>query len=205
MLPIYTAFTSAHVIFSYDNGVTWDVENGVDIEYYSGGMQLNEPNVVKIDEDNLVLICRDDVDDWKATYSQTTDGGKTWTPFATPTAFFDYQGTSPAGAASCQGMRIGNRVYGFFTAREPVGYYHETCISVDEFLANPAELWNPHRTNALRRVTEVLPSGQNYLNSGYASILPIANKEYTALVAYYAPNSNGLNFTDIAIKTMFKV
>lgn len=199
---VYVPFKAIVAVFSYDNGETWDIENGVTVDNLSSGYELLEPNLVKIDEYTFVAITRDDNSDNSASWSKTTDGGLTWTSFVAPTAF--YSGITPTAASACQGMRVGNRVYGYFTAREPAGVHVQTCVSVDEFVSNPADLWSTTKNPQERYEYIISPDGQ-YLNAGYGSIIPISGHEYTALIAYYIPVVGSATETAIALSAMFRV
>ena len=151
-------------------------------------------------------MLRDDDDDYKATWTKSTDGGATWTALATSTEYYNIGvGTPPDAASPFQIAKIGNRVYGFTCAREPVGVYYTYCCSADDFVADPASLWNHATSPNIVSTGSVTPSGQNYLNAGYGSIIPIDGHEYTALLAYYTPDTDGSTSTNITIQTAVRV
>jgi hypothetical protein len=188
------------------DGENWNEEDFIMIDDYDGVMVLGEPNIVDLGGGHVVVVMRNDDEDWKATFSQSADDGKTWTPFVAPTPYYDLGiADPPLGAASVQIELIGDRVYFFTTAREPVGRYVEYVCSRDEFIADPASLWDPARTPNVSRLTTVQPSGAHYLNAGYGSILPIEGHEYTAFMCYYTPSVDGDNTTNISVKTLVRV
>lgn len=203
--PLYTVGKQTHLMVSVD-GATWNESDFVLVDDYDGAFNLNEPTLVNLGSDNLVIVARDDTDDYKATWSMSTNGGATWTAFVTPTEFYDIGvDTPPTGAASVQVQMVGNRVYFWATAREPAGVYYRYACSKAEFLADPAQLWNHARTPTIVSTLAVSPGAQSYLNAGYASILPVAGHEYMALVSYYTPNATGSSYTDITIATMVRI
>jgi hypothetical protein len=202
--PLGSTSKQVHLMVSVD-GSTWDESDFVLVDDFDGVYTLNEPSLANLGNDRLVIVCRDDGDDWKATWSKSDDGGATWTPFVLPTQFYDKDIATPTGAGAVQVQVVGNRVYFAATAREPVGVHYFYACSVDEFWADPASLWDHTRSPNIASSRLVSPSGQHYLNAGYFSILPLTGREYTALASYYSPNSGGTDYADITIATMVKV
>jgi len=203
--PMYCPGKQCWIAVSAD-GNTWDESDFVMVDDYDGSQVLNEPNIVDFGDGRLVIVMRDDADDWKATYSKSSDHGATWSAFVTTTPYYDLGiETPPSGAASIQVNLINDRVYMFTTAREPVDKYIEYVCEKEEFWTDPASLWNPSRTPNISRTTSVSPLGAHYLNAGYGSILPIAGHEYTTLLAYYTPDGGSSDITNISVKTMVKV
>jgi hypothetical protein len=210
MCFVYVPRMAMLAVFSYDDGETWDIANPVQIWSTDGSQGLNEPNSVFVDQDNIVLICRDDDPDqqYKAAFSQTTDGGATWSTMSSSIPFAATPTEMPPGNSAQNAVRVGDRVYGCFTVREPVGKFHHTCLNVTDFLATPSDLWDINATNQLRTTYDIYPDGaaDDYEDAGYPQFATLAGHEYTALVTYYTPSDPiTTNHTDIAIRTMTRI
>ena len=76
---------------SLDDGDTWDVSDFILVADYDGTITLNEPNIEQFG-DTLIIVLRDDDDDYKATWTKSTDGGATWTALATSTEYYNIGG-----------------------------------------------------------------------------------------------------------------
>lgn len=203
--PMYVPGKQVWLMRSLD-GITWNESDFILVDDFDGTYVFNEPNIEDLGNDVIAIVVRDDAGDVGASYSMSLDGGLTWSGFPAPTPFHDLDGAAkPLGAASVQIALIGNRVYFFGTAREPVDRYHQYACTRDEFVADPASLWDFNRTPKISATYNVQPLGEHYLNAGYGSILPVEGHEYTALMLYYTPNSSGTNVTNISIRTMVRI
>lgn len=202
--PMYTGAKQTWLMVSLD-GNTWDVADFILVDDYDGTFNLNEPSNIQIDADRMVIVARDDTDAYKATFSKTSNGGAAWTAYVTPTEYYDIGvDTPPTGASSFGVERIGNRVYGFTTAREPVGIYYTYCMDIEAFWTDPASLWNPANSERVVSFSSVSPDAQSYLNAGYGEFLEVEGHEYTALLFYYSPTTNVAE-TNISVRTAVRV
>lgn len=202
MVPVFTGERNVMVVFSYDNGDTWDFANPVVVDRQTTGKQFVEPYPVQLDGDNIVLMCRDQVDDrGKCNYAKTTDGGLTWTAFSASSPVYSGS-TQPDQPAPAAGLCIGERVYGCFTLREPLGKFVFTCVTKAEFLADPSDLWNPSKTGGLIRTeVDITPDGRPGYDAGYFDMERIPGHEYTCLAICYSPGSVE-DATDLLLRTV---
>lgn len=198
MVPFYASAKTLVVVFSYDDGDSWDFSNPIEVADLDGlGLPYNEPNVVMCDPDTLVILCRDQNDPGDYTWSKSTDGGLTWTAFATPSSA--YTGTMPLSPSPMTGWCVGERVYGAFTLRENYGKHVYTCISKTEFLADPSDLW---QTSATIRVEEdISPASRPSIDAGYHFMETIPGHEYTVYDVHYNPGTNS-GEVDVKLRTV---
>jgi hypothetical protein len=136
LMLTYYWFNRIYGLFSTDGGLTW----GSPVTIYSGGgsSTLVEPWVVRIDDNRLVCICRDNQDGGRYFAQKSSDGGLTWAVPITARWTSTAMGSS---AAPVSAVVHGNDVYFGWDGREPFGKQYLKICDKEAFWADPRIGW----------------------------------------------------------------
>jgi len=179
LMQLFYYHGDSWALFSTDDGETFG--NRVDV--WTGSTPLNsigEPRAVRIDNDRLVLIIRDNVNLNSYRYIKTDDGGATFSAISDPYPWTDTAMT----AASPMGLYVmRGQVLGCITGRNPDWDVHTCRLGLEDFWERPYMLWSDQ--NVTRQDGLYSFTAPNSLDCGYSAITEIEGSPDTALISFY--------------------
>jgi hypothetical protein len=165
LMLTYYWFNKIYALFSAD-GLTW----GNQVTIYSGGgsSTLVEPWVVRIDDNRLVCICRDNQDGGRYFAQKSSDGGLTWTTPITAR----WTSSTSVGAAPVCAMVHGDDVYFGWDGREPFGKQYLSIVDKEAFWTDPRIGWNGGAPQVIY-TSKILLGSATSSDYGYITMLDL--------------------------------